>query len=315
VLLASSLAIDLEGIYKNHLKRSLAPKIPFSQLPFVAVVMGVSADNSIEYLCTGSVLDHDKSPSHILTTAFCVSERFDSTGKPVKYQVLIEDPKGTIDLGPSTFSIFEVDKVFQHPNASKISEFQFTSTWPNGSSVNFNVAVAGSDVGIVRLKKSLKDITSLKSVVLSKTIPNPGESVQFAGYGGPQFFILSLTTGTVVIPSSLVQGSSNTPNGEIVFIHDKRNVPSNETQSVEPGDEGSPMLTSDKKQVAIVVGSWQINPNTTSVTTFATLGPAISPNYDFIQSVITSAKVQTSSAFAIVPANVALLIALLWAMI
>lgn len=58
------------------------------------------------------------------------------------YQVLIEDPNGNVTLSSSTFSQWEVDEAFLHPNASRIAEFVFTSKFPNGTDVSFNVAVA-----------------------------------------------------------------------------------------------------------------------------------------------------------------------------
>lgn len=295
----------------GELKRSLAPKVPFSQFPFAALILGTGSDNSIEYVCSGSILDKKSPQSHILTTAFCIQDRQDSTGAPVKYSVLIEDAKGNVTLGSSTFSQFEVDKTFMHPNATKIAEFSFTSAYPNGTKTNFNVAVAPNDVGILRLKKSLKDLAGVTPVELSKTIPTAGTGIIFVGYGGPQFFSLGATTGTEVISSNELQGASQTANGKLIFINDVRpNIPANQTQSVEPGDEGSPMLDASKKQVGIVIGSWQVNPNTTEVMTFATLGPAISPNIDYINSIINEQKVKTSGSGQLLVNFAALLVIL-----
>lgn len=290
-------------------KRSLAPRVPFSQYPFAALIIATGSDNSIEYVCSGSILDKASPSSHILTTAFCIQDRQDQSGKPVKYQVLIEDPNGNVSLSSSTFSQWDVDKTFLHPNASKITEFLFTSKFPNGTDVSFNVAVAPYDIGILRLKKSLSTIKGVTPVVLSKTIPKVNDPITFLGYGGPQFFTLGATSGTVVIPSFEVQGTNQVANGKLVIISDIRNtVLPNETQAVEPGDEGSPMLNSGKEQVGIVVGSWQVNPNTTDVITFATLGPATAPSVDFINSVVNQKDIRKSSGARLLPEMAALLL-------
>ena len=65
---------------------------------------------------------------------------------------------------------------------------------------------------------------------------------------------------------------------------------------MEPGDEGSPMVDQNARQVGVVVGSWQVNPNTTDVITFATLGPAIAPNLQFIETILQEQPVGTSVA-------------------
>jgi len=227
----------------------------------------------------------------------------------VTYQVLIEDPNGNVSLSSSTFSQWEVDKVFLHPNASRIAEFLFTSRFPNGTETTFNVAVAPYDIGILRLKKSLNSLQRVTPVVLSKTFPKLNDPITFLGYGGPQFFTLGATTGTVVIPSFEVQGTSQVANGKLVIVHDIRNtVLPNETQAVEPGDEGSPMLNAAKEQVGVVVGSWQVNPNSTEVVTFATLGPATATSLDFISSIINEQKVRPSSADKLLPQMAALLL-------
>lgn len=304
--LTLSIAIASDNM---ELKRSLAPKVPFSQFPFAALIVASSSGNSIEYVCSGSVLDKS-AKSHILTTAFCIQERQDQSGNPIQYKVLIEDTAGNVTLGSSTFSQFDVDKAFPHPNASRISEFVFTSQFPNGTAVNFNVAVAPNDIGILRLTKSLSSML-VTPVELSKTIPASGDPVRFVGYGGPNFFSLGATVGTEVIPSQEISGTSSIQNGKLIFMRDARpNVLPNETQSVEPGDEGSPMLDSNNRQVGIVVGSWQVNPNTTDVITFATLGPAISPNIEFIDSVIRQQPVGTSDAVGLLINFVAVVAAL-----
>lgn len=295
-----TLTISLAFANNNfELKRSLAPRAPFSQYPFVALIVASSPGNSIEYVCTGSILDKDRAQSHILTTAFCIQERQDQSGNPVEYKVLIEDSAGNVTLGSSKFSQFDVDKAFPHPNASRISEFVFTSEFPNGTSVSFNVAVAANDVGVLRLKKSLSSM-QVTPIELARTVPTTGDSVRFVGYGGPNFFSLGVTSGTEVIASQEVSGTNNIQNGKLIFIRDARpNVLPNETQSVEPGDEGSPMIDMNNRQVGIVVGSWQVNPNTTDVVTFATLGPAMSPNLDFIESVTRQQTVGTSDGLGL----------------
>jgi hypothetical protein len=291
------------------LQRSLAPRVGFSQYPFAAMILATGSDNSIEYACSGTILDKSQHPSHILTTAFCVQDRQDQTGRPVSYKVLIEDSNGNVSLSSSTFSQFEVDRIFQHPNATRIAEFIFTSKYPNGTDVNFNVAVAPYDIGILRLRKSLNTMQRVTPVVLSKTLPALNDPVAFLGYGGPQFFTLGAATGTVVIPSFEVQGNNQIANGKLVFIHDIRNtVLPNETQAVEPGDEGSPMLNSAKEQVGVVVGSWQVNPNSTQVVTFATLGPAIAPNKEFIDSIIHEQRVRPTGGAKLLPEMAALLL-------
>jgi len=301
--------VALAASHTFQFKRSLAPRVPFTQYPFSALILATGSDNSIEYVCSGSILDKASPASHILTTAFCIQERDDQTGRPVKYQVLIEDPNGNVSLSSSTFSQWEVDKTFLHPNATRIAEFLFTSKFPNGTDVSFNVAVAPYDLGILRLKKSLSTLQRVTPVVLSKTIPKVNDPISFLGYGGPQFFTLGATIGTVVLPSFEVSGTSQIANGKLVIIHDIRNtVLPNETQAVEPGDEGSPMLNSAKEQVGIVVGSWQVNPNTTEVVTFATLGPATAPSIDFINSVIHEQKVRPSSGSKLLPEMAALLL-------
>jgi hypothetical protein len=295
LLLAITLSVVCED--RDLLKRSLAPKVPFSRYPFATLVLGTGSNQAIEYVCTGSILDKDQPQSHILTTAFCVQDRQDQAGNPVNYSVLIEDPNGNITLAATKFSRFEIEKVFMHPNASRIAEFIFTSKFPNGTTVDFNVAVAPYDLAVIRLKKSLKSMTGITPVRLSKTLPKPGDRVRFVGYGGPLFFALGATAGTEVIPSFEINGQSQIANGKLIFVHDTRqSILPNETESVEPGDEGSPLIGANEEQVGLVVGSWQINPNTTNVITFATLGPAIAPNHDFIQSIVHEQKVRTSSS-------------------
>jgi len=287
ILMVATLALLSTSTSASDVKRSLAPRVPHSQSPWAALIVGTGASNTFEYVCSGSILDKETAQTHILTTAFCIQDRQDSTGQPVKYHVLIEDPEGNVTLGTTTFSQWEVDKTFLHPNASRIFEFVFTSRYPNGTEVDFNVAVAPYDLGIIRLAKSVKSLQSVTPVELSKTLPTAGSPVQFVGYGGPLFFSLGASIGTEVIPSMEITGANQIQNGKLLFLRDARaSVLPNETQAVEPGDEGSAIVDAAKKQVGIVVGSWQINPNTTEVITFATLGPAIGTNLGFIESVI-----------------------------
>lgn len=68
------------------------------------------------------------------------------------------------------------------------------------------------------------------------------------------------------------------------------------------------MLNSNKEQVGIVVGSWQVNPNSTEVITFATLGPATAPSLDYINSIINQKTVPKSSGATLLPQMAALLL-------
>jgi len=283
---------------ESELRRSLAPRVQFSQYPFAAVILATGSDNSIEYVCSGSILNTDENtPSHILSTAFCIQDRQDAAGQPVTYTVLVEDRSGNITLGSTTFSQFNVDKRFQHPNSSQIRDFAFTSAFPNGTSADFTVAVAPYDIGVVRLQTSLSKIQNAHPAQLSNTVPKAGDSVSFVGYGGPQFFTLGATGGTKVLQSYEIQGSQQVPNGKLVILNDVRTgILPNETQAVEPGDEGSAIVDTANKLVGIVVGSWQVNPNSTDVVTFATLGPAMAPNVDFINSIVHQQTVQPSNS-------------------
>jgi len=66
----------------------------------------------------------------------------DILGKPVRWWVMIENPQGNITMSTSTFSRFAVEKKFLHPDAAKISEFSFTSKYPNGTVADFAVAIS-----------------------------------------------------------------------------------------------------------------------------------------------------------------------------
>lgn len=54
-------------------------------------------------------------------------------------------------------------------------------------------------------------------------------------------------------------------------------------------------------QVAIAEGSWQVNPNTTDVITFATIGASVPANMEFIEKQMAQQPVRPSAAASLAP--------------
>lgn len=65
-----------------------------------------------------------------------------SLGKPVKYEVLVENPEGNTTLGSTKFTPYAVADRIPHPEATQLSNFTFQSAFPNGTSIGFSVVVA-----------------------------------------------------------------------------------------------------------------------------------------------------------------------------
>lgn len=294
------------GSYSNpdlgheSLKRALSPRVEFTNYPFVALIMATNVDGIVEYVCSGSVLT--KSPmAHILTTAYCIQDRDDSSGRKVTYTVLLQDDNGPINLGLFNFTQYGVRQRFFHPNSSETGNFNFVSRWPNGTEIGFSVAVNPYDIGILRLNNTI-GISAVKPVELAKSNPAPGSNAVFAGYGGPQFFTLGATTGTQILQSTEVVNGQEQPNQKIIFIHDLRSgIEQDQTQAVEPGDEGSPILISGNQQVGVVQGSWQVNTEETGLVTFATLGTSVPENNKWITTIINEKPTTKSDGMAMMP--------------
>eukprot|EP01127_Copromyxa_protea_P003144 TRINITY_DN13009_c0_g1_i1.p1 TRINITY_DN13009_c0_g1~~TRINITY_DN13009_c0_g1_i1.p1 ORF type:complete len:328 (-),score=43.33 TRINITY_DN13009_c0_g1_i1:32-943(-) len=269
----------------------MSPLVSWADYPFVVLILGVSKTNTIEHVCTGSILNTEGKASHILTTAYCIQNKTDpqDPASLLKLIVLVPNAKGTVPLEGNNFTEFAPFEAIIHPGAGTTGNFSFLSAWPNGTAVPINAVIDVNDVGILRLT-SLINVTGARPVSLGAFVPQNGTRVDFLGFGGPAYYSLRKSDSMAVIPSIKIVNGVDMTNSDLLFYKDVINSGDN-VQAVEIGDEGGPVMVAANDtvvQVAIGQGTWRMGGtgNDTQIVTFASLGPAIAPYQEFIREVM-----------------------------